>query len=236
MDHLRTLTHDADPYPKVPCEGLPAYVPVDNFSDYLQEHGHHNLKKQLDDAGNPFKWPSEGPSSVLAILQAWLYFGTLYEVSVAGNKPTVEMDGFVTDVGPDKISPGAKEITSASLDHFVQGHVGSLKPGLGHAADKAARFRQLHAVLDQVCASTKRLYQPFREQVERGCGEKQQHAAGFLAEPPPTLRVLLSIKVLGCTVDNALHDRLGDETIAKWMAEAPAAGGGTNEAGDGPGT
>lgn len=45
MDHLQTLTHDADPYPKVPCEGLPAYVPVDNFSDYLQEHGHHDLKK-----------------------------------------------------------------------------------------------------------------------------------------------------------------------------------------------
>lgn len=204
MDHLPILKHDKLPYPPVPCKAS-AYVPTDSFAEYPQQHGHRDLKKHLD-ADRPFDWHKglQVSSSEIGFLQTWLYFGTLYEVSCAGNEPTTHLNNFIKET-PDGVN---REITSEGLDKFLRRHIGALKPGL-KPAKKAERFRRLDAVLAKVCAITKSLYQPFKEHM-------QAHDGLLSKNPSAEFCIILSIKILGCTVDNALYGRLGNDTIEKW--------------------
>ncbi|KAF7877217.1 hypothetical protein EAF04_000902 [Stromatinia cepivora] len=206
MDHLPILQHNKLPYPIVPCKGS-AYVPMDNFPEYPQQHGHHDLKQHLD-AGRNFDWQKglQASPTEIGFLQTWLYFGTLYEVSCAGNKPTTLLDSFIEETS-DGVN---RNITSEGLDKFLQLHIGALKPGL-KPTNKAERFRRLDAVLDKVCTVTKTVYQSLREHMKAH--------GGFLEQPSDELCIVLSIKILGCTVDNALYDRLGKNTIERWRMD-----------------
>lgn len=130
-----------------------------------------------------------------AFLQAWLYFGLIHELSIAAHRRPPKTDDFITNPG------GPQFITAKSLDAFVRRH--ATRIARFRAEKKEMAMERLNAALHSARQVTKRLWE-----LQYGT--------------PLRVEILVSIMVLGCTVDHGLVSTQLIERSPEWQLSAVA--------------
>ena len=195
MDHLATFKTATGPYPKVPYLCTEPYD-GESFQEYptRMKWSHSQLLQGDFIQGHE-------PTEAAAFLQSWLYFGTLNELSVTGGSSLALITGGKVDLKKwvKEEEDGSKTVTSANLDKFVKKWADSLKD-----TRKGKQEEYLHHVttaLDSVCGFSEAFY--------------QLHMKGDGKCPVP-LEIILSLKLLGSSIDNALKDKELAQSIRVW--------------------
>ncbi|KAL0261580.1 hypothetical protein SLS55_003010 [Diplodia seriata] len=217
MDHLPTFEPGTGPYPTVP------YLPNDNdvydgdtFEGYPERQG---WSSSLLFAGD-FRQGRE-LSDAAAFLQKWLYFGLLNELSLVGSifgRKIFRNEKFVQDEeskkekekrekgGEEKPdgeggsgSNGGKIVSTKKLEKLLKKRVDDLKLVMDSQREK--HMLRLEKALATACALSEALAVLRRSKSD---------------ECPLPFEAILSIKVLGRAVDDALKDEALAEEARDW--------------------
>lgn len=193
MDHLPKFKDASDDYPSVPFLGQ--FFECDaSYEDFPVRHGWD--KAQLEQ-GNFTQGHHDHATA--AFLQSWLYFGLIQELSIASHRRPPKIDDFITNTG------GPQSITAKRLDAFVHRH--AIRIARFHEKKKNMAMERLNAVLHSARRVTKRLW---------------ELQSGRVCQSSLHLEILVSIMVLGCTIDHGLVSTQLIEHSPGWQLSAVA--------------
>ncbi|KJZ71912.1 hypothetical protein HIM_08668 [Hirsutella minnesotensis 3608] len=177
MDHLPNFRAATRPYSSVPYLGTGHYD-GSRFREYASSHGWDVSKLQQGD----FVAATNKSPCGAGFLQDWLYFGVLHELFAAAGKKSPQVHLFVQDTAR------GKTVTSRRLDGLISKSVSSIAR-LGKKK-KEAKLGCLDDALDIASSVVKQLWR-----LAMGNGQS-----------PLPMETVLSIMILGSSIDKALDD------------------------------
>jgi hypothetical protein len=177
MDHLPRLHYSFKPYPKIPFSGTEKYDPKVPFQKYPSRCGWSSDKLLQGDI-----FQGHDKKTTVSFLQNWLYFGVLWKLSSFLEKE-FDPKNYIKQKGNRKI------VTSEKLEKLVKRWAKRLQNAKPER--QSSHLQQTNRILAIMASVSQRLYQ-LRLNNPKEC--------------PLDFEVVLSIKILGCTIDNALLD------------------------------
>ena len=177
MDHIPTLRGSTTASHSVPYLSTISTANVD-FEKFPLQQGWDRSRLEQGDFVQ-----GHDQRTAASFLQTWLYFGMLSEVSTAGRCEPPKAEEFVETRGSSRL------ITSRSLDDFTRKRLRKLAGSSGKK--KVEPLEKLDRCLSSARLVTERLWM------------LQKQGTGRCPLP---FEVILSIMVLGCTIDSALID------------------------------